>query len=67
MIDLLKDILGSESKEILLKIKEYNMNFGRGKNLKNITNYAKIYTSETEREEVVDFAKKVKVKFNEVY
>lgn len=67
MIDLLKDILGSESKEILLKIKEYNMNFGRGKNLKNITNYAKIYTSETEREEVVDFAKKVKVKFNELY
>lgn len=67
MIGLIKNVFGDESKEILSKIKEYNMNFGRGKNLKNITNYAKIYTSESEKEEVVEFAKKVKVKFNELY
>ena len=67
MLNLIRNIFGNESKEILSKIKEYNMNFGRGKNLKNITNYAKMNTTDKEKEKVVEFARKVKAKFNELY
>lgn len=67
IIVVLRDVLGDRLDDILKQLKEYNWNFGRGKNLKNITNYAKMFTSDDEKEEVVDFARKMKKKYDELY
>lgn len=67
IIVVLRDVLGDRLDDVLKQLKEYNWNFGRGKNLKNITNYAKMFTSDDEKEEVVDFARKMKKKYDELY
>ena len=43
------------------------MNFGRGKNLKNISNYVKKFATDEEKAEVVEFAGKVKRLFREYH
>ncbi len=63
----LNRLYGKNINNVLSKLKDLNMNFGRGKNLKNITNYAKIYATEDEKKQVVEFSKKLRKKFYELY
>lgn len=67
LINVFRDISGENLEKILRNIQECNMNFGRGKNLKNISNYAKKFATDSEKEEVVEFAGKVKKLFYEYH
>ena len=63
LVTVFRNIYGSDFEKVLIKLQEQNMNFGRGKNLKNISNYAKKFATDEEKEEVVEFAGKIKKLF----
>lgn len=65
LIVTFRNICGNNFEKVLRRIQDYNMNFGRGKNLKNISNYAKKFATNEEKAEVVEFAGKVKKLFHE--
>ena len=65
LIELVRNTYGTKMGLIVEQLRLLNLNFGRGKNLKNITNYAKEYATEEEKNKVIEFAHKVKVKFDE--
>lgn len=67
LTEKLEKIYGEKMNDVLAKLKMLNMNFGRGKNLKNITNYAKYYATEEDKKQVVEFSRKLRRKFYELY
>lgn len=67
LIVTFRNICGNNFENVLRRLQNDNMNFGRGKNLKNISNYAKKFATDSEKEEVVEFAGKVKSLFREHY
>ncbi|MBR2678031.1 MAG: hypothetical protein IKE63_01290 [Bacilli bacterium] len=67
IVEVFKNIYGTNFQKVLRNVQEYNMNFGRGKNLKNISNYAKKFATDEDKEQVLEFAGKVKRKFYEYH
>ena len=67
LTEKLEKIYGEKMNDVLAKLKMLNMNFGRGKNLKNITNYAKYYATEEDKKQLVEFSRKLRRKFYELY
>ena len=67
LVIVFRNICGNNYENILRRLQSDNFNFGRGKNLKNISNYYKKYATDEEKEEVLEFAGKVKKLFHEYH
>ena len=67
LVMVFRSICGNNFERVLRRLQSDNMNFGRGKNLKNISNYVKKFATDEEKAEVVEFAEKVKRLFREYH